>query len=124
MDKWFVNMVAGAILSALLVLFGTGVLVEEIYPTGGEPEAAPAHSETAEAPGGEAGGQEAAPQVSLASLLGAATVEAGEKQIKKCAACHTFDEGGANKIGPNLHGVVGRAVASHEGLAYSTALKE
>lgn len=124
MDKWFVNMVAGAVLSALLVLFGTGVLVDEIYPTGGESEAPPAQSETADAQGGDAGGQEAAPQVSLASLLGAANAEAGETQARKCVACHTFDEGGANKIGPNLHGIVGRPVASHEGFAYSTALQE
>lgn len=122
MDKWFVNMVAGAVLSALLVLFGTGVLVDEIYPTGGEPEAPPALTETADAEG--AAPAEATPQVSLASLLGQATVEAGETQVKKCAACHTFDEGGANKIGPNLHGIVGRQVAAVDGFAYSSALTE
>jgi cytochrome c len=122
MDKWFVNMVAGAVLSALLVLFGAGVLVDEIYPTGGGPEAPPAQTETAEAEG--AAPAEAAPQVSLASLLGQATVETGETQAKKCVACHTFEEGGANKIGPNLHGIVGRPVASHEGFAYSPALTE
>ncbi|MGF1619808.1 MAG: c-type cytochrome [Rhodomicrobiaceae bacterium] len=122
MDKWFVNMVAGAVLSALLVLFGAGVLVDEIYPTGGQPEAPPPPSETADAEGGAPA--EAAPQVSLASLLGQATVEAGETQARKCVACHTFDEGGANKIGPNLHGILGRQVATVEGFAYSPALTE
>jgi cytochrome c len=37
--------------------------------------------------------------------------------------CHSFDKGGPNLIGPNLYGVLGRNVASHEGYDYSDALK-
>ncbi len=124
MDKWLVNMVAGAILASLLVLFGTNTFINIIYPSGGEPEAPSEHAAMTE--GGAAGGapSKAAPEVPLATLLHQASADAGAKQAKKCAACHTFDEGGANKIGPNLHGIVGRPVASHEGFAYSPALKE
>jgi cytochrome c len=54
----------------------------------------------------------------------AASVENGEKAAKKCAACHSFDPGGANKVGPGLWDVVNRPIASHEGFAYSPALTE
>lgn len=47
----------------------------------------------------------------------------GEKLFAKCTACHTIDKGGHNGIGPNLHGIVGRAVASGSGFNYSAAMK-
>lgn len=51
------------------------------------------------------------------------TAAMGEQVFKRCVACHTIDKGGSNGIGPNLHGVVGRAVASHAGFSYSGAMK-
>ncbi|NIJ38346.1 cytochrome c [Sphingopyxis panaciterrae] len=51
------------------------------------------------------------------------TAAMGEQVFKRCMACHTIDAGGRNGIGPNLHGIVGRAVASHEGFSYSGAMK-
>ena len=51
------------------------------------------------------------------------TAAMGEQIFRRCAACHTIDKDGANGIGPNLHGVVGRPVASHAGFSYSSALK-
>lgn len=56
-------------------------------------------------------------------LLASADVAAGEKGFKRCATCHTFDKGGANKVGPNLFGVVGGAKGGTSGFAYSDALK-
>lgn len=46
----------------------------------------------------------------------------GEKLFRRCAACHTVDEGGSKKIGPNLFGVVGRDIATKDGFRYSEAL--
>ena len=53
----------------------------------------------------------------------APTAAMGEQIFRRCVACHTIDKDGANGIGPNLHGVVGRAIASHAGFSYSGAMK-
>tara|TARA_B100000029_G_C16834410_1_gene689237 strand:- start:45 stop:401 length:357 start_codon:yes stop_codon:yes gene_type:complete len=54
----------------------------------------------------------------------AADVEKGKKVFRKCKACHTIKAGGKSAIGPNLHGVVGRAAAAVDGFKYSKAMKE
>ena len=59
--------------------------------------------------------------LALSPLANAADVEAGKTVFKKCAACHS-DQPGVNKIGPSLHGVVGRPSASVAGFKYSDAL--
>lgn len=56
------------------------------------------------------------------TLIPVADLAAGEAAFARCQACHTINAGGANGIGPNLNGVVGRAVASHGGFAYSEAM--
>ena len=47
----------------------------------------------------------------------------GEQVFKKCAACHNADPGGANALGPALHGAMGGPIAAKAGFAYSDALK-
>lgn len=66
-------------------------------------------------------------EISMAEALNkmpaAELAAAGEKLFAKCQSCHTINAGGANGIGPNLHGTMGKAVASHAGFAYSAELK-
>jgi cytochrome c len=66
-------------------------------------------------------------EMSIAEALNATPaaelVAAGEKAFAKCQSCHTVNAGGANGIGPNLHGTMGKAVAGHAGFAYSAELK-
>ncbi len=48
---------------------------------------------------------------------------AGERQFRKCAVCHVIEQGADATIGPNLYGLVGRAVASASGFPYSEAME-
>lgn len=54
-------------------------------------------------------------------LLASADIAAGEKIAKKCVACHSFNEGGPNKVGPNLYDIVNTQMASRD-YSYSDAL--
>ncbi len=58
---------------------------------------------------------------SLGVLLAAGDAETGKKVAKKCAACHTFEKGGKNKVGPNLFNIPGSDIASGD-FSYSGAL--
>ena len=64
----------------------------------------------------------------LAVMVTVGSAEAGDekkgaKVFKKCKACHTIKEGGKNKAGPNLYGIVGRKAAQVKGYKYSKAMK-
>ncbi len=78
-------------------------------PTGGAPSAAPA----------------AGPQMEpISGLLASADVAAGQQIAQRnCGACHSFDQGGRNGIGPNLYNIVGAPHGHVDGFNYSAALK-
>jgi cytochrome c len=58
----------------------------------------------------------------IAPLLASADAAAGQALAGRlCAACHSFNEGGRNGVGPNLHGVVGAPHARVAGFNYSAA---
>src|ERR1700716_1781753 len=122
MDSFELNKILGAILGTCLVLLVTSFTASAIF--------APVMPEK---PGYEiavkeeahGGGKEAAPAASepIENLLATASVEKGAAAAKKCAACHTFEKGGPNRVGPNLFGIVERARASEPGFNYSAAMK-
>jgi cytochrome c len=112
-----------AVLLAGVSLMIAGFVGDLVLPRGGHGD----HEELAYAPaalesGEEAGAESAEPEMSVLALLADADPAAGEGVAKKCAACHSFDKGGAHKTGPNLWGTAGRAIASAEGFGYSDAL--
>jgi cytochrome c len=121
MKHYRFNQIAMAVLGALLLFFGAKTLINIAYEEH-EPEK-PGYevSGTEEKPGG--GEVEPGGGAELATLLASADPTRGADVAKKCGICHNFDKGGPNMIGPNLYGVLGRDIASHEGYEYSDALK-
>jgi len=61
--------------------------------------------------------------IPMSVMLANSDVAAGEAVYKKCLACHTVNSGGADGIGPNLFGIMGKPHAGKAGFAYSDALK-
>lgn len=119
----YVNMGVGAFLGTVFVLMSVSIASEGIFHSEApekEGFAIVAEESTAEA-GAAGGGAEA--EVDIKPLLLKADAAAGEAVFKKCASCHTVDKGGANKVGPNLWGLVNRPIASHEGFSYSAGMK-
>ena len=105
MDGRF-NTVAGWVLGAGIVLLGTSLVTAEVFKSG-RPEKMGYPIEGVV----EEGAGEAEAELPIAHYLQTADAAAGEGQFRKCAACHTINQGGANGLGPNLFGTMGATVA-------------
>ena len=120
MSELDINKAFGAVLLAGIVVVGAGQLSNALVSPKKYADVAykvePPQAAVAAAPAAE-------PPVAL--LLASADVGRGEGLTKAqgCVACHSFNEGGKNGIGPNLYGVIGATRASHPGYEYSNALK-
>ena len=118
MDDRF-NTIAGWVLGAGIVALGASIVTGEMFH-GERPEKMGYPIEGVEVEGGDA----AEAEQPIAAYLAAADPGKGEAVFKKCAACHTITQGGANGLGPNLWGIVGKPVAHLGGaFPYSDALK-
>ncbi|MCR4268685.1 cytochrome c family protein, partial [Nitratireductor sp. ZSWI3] len=122
MNSFELNKILGALLGAVFVIFSISLLSDTIF-NAPAPETPGYAIEVAESEGAGEAGESAAPE-SILPLLAAADATKGEAIFKRCQACHTVEDGGANKVGPNLWEIVDRPVASHEGFSYSAGMKE
>ncbi len=114
------NKVAGAVLATGLAIVGLRELSAGVF--------APEHLEkpgyAVEVVEASTGGAAAEAPIDWGTVLPTADVAAGEAVFAKCKACHNADQGGANGVGPELWGVVGRKPAASPGFAYSPAMSE
>lgn len=110
------KLAAAAIVAVVLVVV-VNVYGSAVYNAAARADVPPdARPKMAAAPKADA-------QVASAPVeLRAGDAELGKKLTKQCVACHTFEQGGANKVGPNLWGVAGANIAMHDGFKYSDAL--
>lgn len=120
----YVNMGVGGLLGTVFVLMTVSIASEGIFHS--PDPAKEGFTIAAEETSGEAAGagEAAAAATPIADLLAKADAAAGEAVFKKCASCHTDSKGGANKVGPNLYDLVNRPIGTHEGFAYSAAMKD
>tara|TARA_B110000259_G_scaffold171488_1_gene203007 strand:- start:253 stop:792 length:540 start_codon:yes stop_codon:yes gene_type:complete len=122
MDSFELNKIIAAVLMVALLVIGLGKIADGIF-----------HVKKPKNPGYqiEAENQLASEtsqvalveeQVDIAAIMALGDAVSGEKIFKKCAACHSINRGGKNKIGPALYNVVGRAVGGVDDYKYSKAL--
>tara|TARA_Y100000590_G_C15700403_1_gene1006548 strand:- start:1875 stop:2408 length:534 start_codon:yes stop_codon:yes gene_type:complete len=120
MDSFEINKIIAAILVTVLLVFGIGKLADMIFyvkkpEVKGYKVEVNVSNTTATLASSES-------QIDISALLALGTVEDGKKVFKKCAACHSINADGGNKIGPKLWNIMFRPVGSITDYKYSKAL--
>jgi cytochrome c len=117
------NTIAGCVLASALFAMVVGKVSNAVVHPHKLDKPALAVADEAPAAAAGAAAPAAVEIPPIGPKLAGANVEAGKALFQKqCFSCHTVDKGGANKVGPNLWGVVNRPKASHAGFGYSSAL--
>lgn len=125
-DALLINKLAAAVLVAGLLAMVVGELSGILYSVD-NPETVADQSYVIADPASDT--QSAAAPVDAApagpgdilGMLATADIDKGIKVAKKCGSCHSFDDGGAHKVGPNLYNLVNDGIGGRD-YAYSDAM--
>ena len=120
MDSFEINKIITAVLLVVLVIFGVGKISDLVFKVK-KPDI-DGYKVEVNVGGTTVTQASSESQVDIAALLAMGDVEHGKKVFKKCAACHSINQDGKNKIGPKLWNVMFRPVGSVTDYKYSKAL--
>ena len=120
MDSFEINKIIAAILVTVLLVLGLGKISDVIFQVE-KPDIA-GYKVEVNLDGATTSQASSDSQLDISALLALGSVEDGEKVFKKCAACHSINANGKNKIGPKLWNVMFRPVGSVTDYKYSQAL--
>ena len=126
MNSMEINKIAAAILTAGVVAMLLGLVAKLIIPdpaAHGDGHGPNLFADLAPAAPSEGPAEPTGPEP-IAAFLATATVEDGMQVARKCTSCHTFEPGGANRVGPNLANIVGAKTAHLDNFAYSGAFQD
>ena len=122
MDSFELNKIIAAILMVALLVIGLGKIADSIFHV--KKPKNPGYQVEVESKLASDTSQktELVEKIDIAAIMALGDVASGEKIFKKCAACHSINKGGKNKIGPALYNIVGRTVGGVNDYKYSKAL--
>ena len=122
MDSFELNKIIAAVLMVALLVIGLGKIADSVfhvkkpknpgYQVEAENQLISSTSQTTEL----------VEKIDIAAIMSLGDSETGAVIFKKCAACHSINKGGKNKIGPALYNVVGRTVGGVDNYKYSKVL--
>ena len=120
-----ISKIGGAVLFTALMIWVISIIGDALVdPDKREAPAVVAVGEKAPAPRAKAKQPAKAARLApIAPLLAEASAADGKKIARKCITCHTMNQGGTKRVGPNLWNVVNAAKAGNGGFRYSAALK-
>ena len=122
MNSFELNKILGAILGTCLITLALNIGAGAIFAP--HKPAKPGYDIAVKEHGeGDKAGTAKEPEQPIEVLLAKASAEKGQATAKQCQACHTFEKGGPNRVGPNLWGIVDRPRATETGFNYSAPMK-